>query len=182
MGAEEKKYCYKYPHPAVATDCVVFGFDGRKLYILLIERGREPYKGRWAFPGGFLNMDETAEAGAKRELQEETGLTPSYVEQFYVCTNPDRDPRERVISIAHLALVKLQTVQGGDDAARAGWFALDAIPPLAFDHELVLHKAIERLLERFRLQPDGSWPLFREFTAEALRQIHEAVSDARLLL
>ncbi|MBO7636242.1 MAG: NUDIX hydrolase, partial [Paludibacteraceae bacterium] len=76
-------YTYKYPHPAVTTDCVIFSFDGNDLKVLLIERGNEPYKGYWAFPGGFLNMDENAEQGALRELQEETGLTPNYIEQFH---------------------------------------------------------------------------------------------------
>ncbi len=100
---EENKYCYKYPHPAVTTDCVIFGFDGEKLKILLIKRGIEPYKGKWALPGGFLKPDESAEAGALRELQEETGLTNAYIEQFHAYSEPDRDPRERVITIAYFA-------------------------------------------------------------------------------
>lgn len=79
---EERKYCYRYPHPAVTTDCVVFGFDGRRLNILLIERGAEPFKGCWAFPGGFMNIEETAEEGAMRELCEETGLKLEYLKQF----------------------------------------------------------------------------------------------------
>lgn len=87
---EEKAYTYKYPHPSVTTDCVIFGFDGTKLQMLLIERGIEPYKGRWAFPGGFLHPDETAEEGALRELQEETGLTGAYIEQFHTFTDPHR--------------------------------------------------------------------------------------------
>ncbi len=177
---EEKKYCYKYPHPAVATDCVVFGFDGSKLHLLLVERGREPYKGCWAFPGGFLNMDETADAGAKRELNEETGLTVPCVEQFYACTDPDRDPRERVISIAHLALIKMQPVQGGDDAARAVWFPLDAIPPLAFDHGLVLQKAIARLRAHIRFYPTTSPLLPRTCTLETLHLLDESLSTLRL--
>ena len=90
---EENKYCYKYPHPAVTTDCVIFGFDGTKLQVLLIERGIEPFKGKWAFPGGFLNMDESAEQGALRELREETGLTGAFIEQFGCFSEPDRDPR-----------------------------------------------------------------------------------------
>ena len=97
---EELKYCYKYPHPSVTTDCVIFGFDGTKLRILLVQRGIEPYKGRWAFPGGFMKMDESAEEGALRELQEETGLDGAYIRQFHGFTAPLRDPRERVITIA----------------------------------------------------------------------------------
>ena len=137
---EENKYCYKYPHPAVTTDCVIFGFDGTKLQVLLIERGIEPFKGKWAFPGGFLNMDESAEQGALRELREETGLTGAFIEQFGCFSEPDRDPRERVITIAYYALVKIQHVVGGDDAAKARWFALDDVPQLAFDHDRILRE------------------------------------------
>ena len=101
---EELKYCYKYPHPSVTTDCVIFGFDGKKLQVLLVQRGNEPYKGCWAFPGGFMNMDESAEEGALRELQEETGLKDAYIRQFHTFTAPQRDPRERrkyPLAIAH---------------------------------------------------------------------------------
>ena len=119
------QYCYKYPHPAVTTDCVIFGFNGERLQVLLIERGIEPYKGRWAFPGGFLKMDETAEEGALRELKEETGLENAYIQQLHTFSDPNRDPRERVITIAYYALVRIQEVKGGDDAAAARWFPLD---------------------------------------------------------
>ena len=128
-------YSYKYPHPSVTTDCVIFGFDGTKLQVLLVERGIEPYKGHWAFPGGFIKMDESCEEGALRELQEETGLTGAYIEQFHTFSDPDRDPRERVVTVAFYALVRIQDVKGGDDASRAAWFALDAVPGLAFDHD-----------------------------------------------
>ncbi|EEX52833.1 hydrolase, NUDIX family, partial [Prevotella sp. oral taxon 472 str. F0295] len=90
---EEKKYSYKYPHPSVTTDCVIFGFDGGKLKVLLVERGLEPYKGRWAFPGGFVKMDESCEEGALRELEEETALKGTYVQQFHTYSDPNRDPR-----------------------------------------------------------------------------------------
>ena len=132
---EELKYHYKYPHPCVTTDCVIFGFDGTKLNVLLIERGIEPFKGRWAFPGGFLKMDETALQGAKRELYEETGLEDAYIHQFHAFSGVDRDPRERVITIAYFALVRLSEVKAGDDAAKAQWFPLDKVPSLAFDHD-----------------------------------------------
>lgn len=95
-------YTYKYPHPSVTTDCVIFGFDGTTIKVLLIQRGIEPFKGKWAFPGEFMKMDETAEDCAKRELEEETGLKNTSVEQFYTFTDVNRDPRERVITIAHL--------------------------------------------------------------------------------
>ncbi|MDD7563436.1 MAG: NUDIX hydrolase, partial [Alloprevotella sp.] len=138
---ETKKYSYDYPHPAVTTDCVIFGFDGSDLKVLLIERGIEPFKGKWALPGGFLKMDETAHEGALRELEEETGMKNAYIRQFHTFTEPGRDPRERVITIAHYALVRLQEVKGGDDAAQARWFTMDEIPPLAFDHDRILRMA-----------------------------------------
>lgn len=176
---DAKVYTYKYPHPAVTTDCVIFGFDGIKLQVLLVERGVEPYKGRWAFPGGFLLPDETAEEGALRELQEETGLTGAYIEQFYTFTDPNRDPRERVITIAYYALVQIQDVMGGDDAAKAQWFALDDVPQLAFDHDRILREAIRRLRERIHFEPVGFELLPEKFTMKELQQLYEAVLDVK---
>lgn len=140
-------YCYKYPHPAVTADCVVFGIDGEEVSILLIERKNDPYKGHWAFPGGFLNMDEDAETGALRELEEETGMRLDHVTEFGSFSDVHRDPRERVITIAFYAVVKKSDVKGGDDAAQAQWFSLDNVPPLAFDHDLMLRKALHKFKE-----------------------------------
>jgi len=176
---EEKNFCYKYPHPSVTTDCVIFGFDGSKLNVLLIERGIEPYKGRWAFPGGFLNMDESAEEGALRELLEETGLTGAYIEQFHTFTDPKRDPRERVITIAYYALVRIQDVKGGDDAVKAQWFALDEVPQLAFDHDVILRKALARLRERIHFQPIGFELLPEKFTMKELQSLYEAILEVK---
>lgn len=131
-------YTYKYPHPAVTADCIVMTRDNQ---VLLIRRKNEPCRGQWAFPGGFMNIDETAEAAAVRELQEETGITLSETDIFQVgaYTAVDRDPRERVITIAYLAEIDAPVaVKGSDDAARAQWFPLDALPPLAFDHAEIL--------------------------------------------
>lgn len=142
---EDLKYCYRYPHPAVTADCVIFGYDYNNIKVLLIQRGNEPYKGHWAFPGGFMNIDETAEQCALRELEEETGLKDVKVEQFYTFTDVNRDPRERVISIAYYGKIQLSNVKGSDDADDAQWFSLDEIPNLAFDHDLVLRKALEKI-------------------------------------
>lgn len=172
---EEKRYCYKYPHPAVTTDCVIFGFDGTELNVLLVERGIEPYKGRWAFPGGFLTPDESAEEGAMRELKEETGLETAYVEQFHAYSTPDRDPRERVITIAYFALVKIQEVKGGDDAADARWFPVSSVPHLAFDHEMILRDALRRLRERIHFHPIGYDLLPEKFTLRELQSLYEAI-------
>ena len=172
---EEKKYCYKYPHPAVTTDCVIFGFDGRELQVLLIERGIEPFKGKWAFPGGFLNMDETAGEGAMRELKEETGLENAYIEQFNTYSEPVRDPRERVITIAHYALVRIQEVKGGDDAAKAQWFPIDEVPQLAFDHDKILRDAMRKLRERIHFEPIGFELLPEKFTMRELQILYESI-------
>lgn len=176
---EELKYCYKYPHPSVTTDCVIFGFDGTQLRVLLVERGVEPFKGKWALPGGFLRMDESAEQGAKRELWEETGLSTAYINQFYTFTAPDRDPRERVITIAFYALVRMQEVKGGDDAANAQWFALDDVPALAFDHDQILRRATKELRQQIHFEPVGFELLSNEFTIKELQLLYEAVLDVK---
>lgn len=176
---ETAKYCYKYPHPSVTTDCVIFGFDGARLMVLLIQRGMEPYKGRWAFPGGFLEMEESADEGALRELQEETGLRGAYIRQFHTFTAPQRDPRERVITIAYYALVRMQDVKGGDDAADARWFALTEVPQLAFDHDQILRKAEQVLRQQIYFEPIGFELLPNQFTIKELQSLYEAILDVR---
>lgn len=172
---EASKYCYKYPHPAVTSDCVIFGFNGKKLQVLLIKRGIEPFKGRWAFPGGFIKMHETAEEGARRELREETGLENAYIQQFHTFSDPHRDPRERVITIAFYALVKIQDVKGGDDAVAAQWFPLDEIPALAFDHDYILRMAIQKLREEIHFHPIGFELLPEKFTIKELQTLYETI-------
>ena len=170
-------YTYDYPRPAVTTDCVIFGYDGKELKVLLIERGIEPFKGCWAFPGGFLNMDEDALAGARRELKEETGLENAFIEQFHTFSEPGRDPRGRVITIAHYALVKIQEVEGGDDAAQARWFSIDEVPPLAFDHDRILRMAMSRLKERIHFEPVGFELLPDVFTMPQLQNLYESILE-----
>jgi len=168
-------YTYKYPHPAVTTDCVVFGFDGKELKVLLIERGLDPYKGMWAFPGGFLRMDETAEECAKRELKEETGLELAKVRELGTFSGVNRDPRERVISIAFYSLAKHSTVKGGDDAAKAKWWAIDDIPQLAFDHDYILRKAMKRIRQDIHFEPVGFDLLDEQFTIAELQRLYESI-------
>lgn len=135
-------YTYKYPRPAVTADCVVMTREP-DTKVLLIERGGEPYKGCWAFPGGFMNMDETAAQCAVRELQEETGLTVQNVSQIGAYSGVDRDPRGRTVTVAYLAVVDREmAVTGQDDAARAQWWPVSALPPLAFDHNEIMADAI----------------------------------------
>ena len=172
---KELKYYYKYPHPAVATDCVIFGFDGMSIKVLLIQRGIEPYKGQWALPGGFVGIDESAEECARRELQEETGLDGVSVEQFHTFSDINRDPRERVISIAYYALVKLSEVRGGDDASKAQWFSYNDIPSLAFDHDCILRMALRHLRDRICFEPVGFDLLPEVFTMTELQRLYEAI-------
>ncbi len=184
MGAQDSStkqdvYLYNYPHPSVTTDCAIFGFDGSRLKILLVERGIEPYKGRWALPGGFLRMDETAEICALRELREETSLTCNYIRQFHAFSAVDRDPRERVITIAFYALVRMQEVAAGDDAARAQWFPLDEVPALAFDHDQILRMAEQSLRQQIHFEPIGFELLPKVFTMKALQLLYEAILGVR---
>lgn len=168
-------YTYKYPHPAVAADCVVFGFDGRELQVLLIERGLYPFKGCWAFPGGFMKIDESAEDCARRELREETSLHVQLLKQLGTFSAVHRDPRERVISVAFYALVQPSDVVGGDDASRAKWFPLRDVPQLAFDHDYILRKALQKLKEDIYFEPVGFELLDREFTMAELQRLYEAI-------
>jgi len=173
-----KKWESDYWHPAITTDAVVFGFDGEKLNILLIERGTEPYKGSWALPGGFIKEeDESAEVGVYRELKEETNVDDIYLEELKTFSKRGRDPRERVITIAFFALVvksKYQ-IKGGDDAKEAKWFPIDNLPELAFDHKDIIDTALERLRQRIHFEPIGFHLLDKEFTMPQLQNIYIAI-------
>lgn len=140
-------YQYEYPRPALTVDCVVFARDGAAWKVLLIQRGRPPFAGHWAIPGGFVEPHETLEQAALRELEEETSIRLSQAQQLHVFDAVDRDPRERVISVVHWAITELRehTPKGSDDASQAAWFDLEQLPPLAFDHAAVLALARTRL-------------------------------------
>ena len=132
-------YTYKYPRAAVTTDALIYVKEGNEIFVLLVERGNEPFKNKWALPGGFIEMDEILESACIRELQEETGLVVDKMKQFRVYDAVNRDPRHRTISVIYSAgLDKREQVTGGDDAARAGWFPVSDLPELAFDHLQIL--------------------------------------------
>lgn len=144
------EYTYKYPRPAVTADCVVIANE-KTPKVLLIQRGKEPYKDRWAFPGGFMNMDETTEVCAFRELEEETGLKVSTVYQIGTYSKVDRDPRGRTITVAYIAIIESPLeVKGQDDAAKAEWFPISNLPELAFDHEEIMSDAVNFYVNKYQ--------------------------------
>ena len=171
----DKGYAYRYPRAAVTADSVIFGFDGRRLQVLLIQRGIEPYKGYWALPGGFMNMDESIDECAFRELREETTLEPEQMEQFGVFSSVDRDPRGRVMTVAFYALVKKSNVRGGDDAQDAQWFDIDQLPRLAFDHREIIAEGLNALSRDIRFEPVGFRLLADEFSMPQLQRLYEAI-------
>lgn len=132
-------YSYKYPRAALTTDAIVFVKKENSIAILLIERAGEPFKKKWALPGGFIEMDETLETACKRELLEETGLLVNKITQFKTYGAINRDPRSRTVSVVYFTELKeKQKVKGGDDAARAEWFVITNLPELAFDHKQIV--------------------------------------------
>lgn len=169
--------CYRFPRPALAVDCVVFGVDDEDLKVLLIERRLAPFAGAWALPGGFVRVGESLEQAARRELREETGLVDLYLEQLYTFGDPGRDPREHVVSVAWYALVRLadHQVRAATDARSAAWFAVDNPPPLAFDHQRILEVARQRLQGKLRYQPIGFELLPERFTLRQLQRLYEII-------
>jgi 8-oxo-dGTP diphosphatase len=175
-------HTYQYPRAALTVDCVVFGFDVGELKVLLIQRGLDPFKGLWALPGGFVRVDETLDEAARRELAEEAGLEDVFLEQLYTFGAVDRDPRERVVSVAYYALVKLADfrTQAATDAADAKWFPISQVPKPAFDHADILATALARLKGKVRYQPIGFVLLPPKFTLSQLQHLYEAVLETAL--
>lgn len=175
-------FTYKHPHPAVSVDGVVFGFDEGDLKLLLVQRDVEPFRGRWALPGGFVRMDESLEEAVRRELAEETGITRLYLEQLYTFGAPQRDPRERVISVAYYALVNLSDhrVRAASDVCRVAWFPVADLPPLAFDHDEIAEVALRRLKGKIRYEPIGFELLPKKFPLSELQRLYETVLEQPL--
>jgi 8-oxo-dGTP diphosphatase len=167
-------FVYPWPHPAVAADIVVLGLDAGRLHALLIRRGEPPFAGDWALPGGFLKPDETIEASAARELVEETGVHAE-VELVGLFSDPERDPRQRVISVAFVACIDANATQprAGSDAAAVHWHALDDLPPLAFDHASILAAARRRACELATTVPLAVRLLAAPFTLADLQTAQE---------
>ena len=162
----------------VAVDAVVFGyFDKKDLQILLIKRKIDPYKGGWALPGGLVLEDENLDDAVKRELQEEAGIKPDFLEQLYTFGNVGRDPRNRVVSVAYLGLVNPSYHQlfADSDAEDAQWFDVNALPTLAFDHQEIIDRALERLRSKLQYQPIGFNLLREEFPFSDLERLYSTI-------
>jgi 8-oxo-dGTP diphosphatase len=177
-------YTYQYPRAALAVDCVVFGYEPEQsdLKALLIQRKLEPFRNAWALPGGFVRLDETLDEAARRELQEEAGVSDVYLEQLYSFSALGRDPRERVITVAYYALAKLSahTIAAATDAIGVGWFSLEDLPKLAFDHAVILAQAHERLRAKVRYAPIGFELLPPRFSLTQLQRLYEIVLGQEL--
>ena len=170
-------YQYEYPHPAVTTDIVIFSIRDAELKLLLIKRAGSPYKGKWALPGGFVRLDEDLETCALRELEEETGLREVYLEQLYTFGRPGRDPRERVITVAYYALIRSDQVSlcANTDAEAVGWFGMDELPPLAFDHADIVEMAQQRLIAKLDYSTIAFQFMGDTFTLSELQSVYEII-------
>ena len=179
-----KPFSYEYERPGLTVDCVIFGLDldGEALNVMLVERGVEPFEGRWAIPGGFVRPGETLEAAAGRELREETGISDVFLEQLYTFGAPGRDPRGWVVSVSYYALVSPEkhTIRADTDARQARWFPAASPPPLAFDHDLILSTALSRLRGKLTYAPVGFELLPAKFTIKQLQKLYEIVLGRKL--
>jgi len=172
----------RLPHPAVTTDVVVFTIHEQQLKVLLVRRGHAPFEGWWALPGGAVHLDEDLEASAQRLLAERTGLTGVYLEQLYTFGDPRRDPRERVVSVTYYALVPCERLapEPQSDVEAVGWFALDALPPLAFDHGEMVAVARERLAAKLTYSTIAFQFMAEQFTLSELQAVYEIILDQPL--
>ncbi|MBM3793551.1 MAG: NUDIX hydrolase [Acidobacteria bacterium] len=175
-------FTYEYPRPAVTVDCVVFGLDQGVLQLLLIKRNSPPFAGCWALPGGFVDQNETLDAAARRELEEETGLREVFLEQLFTFGDPGRDPRGHTVSVAYYALVRQDrhVPQAATDTSDAVWYSVAKLPKLAFDHQRIISTAVARLQGKVRYQPINFELLPRKFTLTELQGVYEAVLERAL--
>lgn len=176
---------YKYPRPKLAVDCVIFGFDGEEeLKVLLVRRLKEPFKGQWALPGGFVRIDQdpSIEVAAQRELREETMVDDLILEQFHTFGSKNRHPGDWVATVAYYSLVNLSahTIGADTDVDKVGWFSVKEIAALAFDHQKIVEMALSKLRHRVRYEPIGFRLLPDKFTLPQLQSLYEAILDTHL--
>ncbi|MEM7167161.1 MAG: NUDIX domain-containing protein [Planctomycetota bacterium] len=173
-------HTYHYPRPGLTVDVVVFGLDEDDLKLLLVRGGETPQR-RWSLPGGFVRIDESLEAAARRELVDETGVSDIFIEQLYTFGRVDRDSRERVVTVSYYGLVNLSehTVTAAE-SKDAAWFAIDDMPTLAFDHNEIVEVATARLRGKVRYQPIGFELLPQKFTLTQLQRMYEKILERSL--
>ena len=176
------QHTYEYPRAALAVDCVVFGLDVSDLKVLLIQRKLTPFQHTWALPGGFVRINETLDEAARRELEEEAGVSDVYLEQLFTFGALDRDPRDRVVAVAYYALAKLSDhrIRAATDAMGVGWFGLDDLPKLAFDHADIVSRAHDRLRGKVRYAPVGFELLPPRFSLTQLQRMYEIILGPEL--
>ena len=175
-------YQYEYPHPAVTTDVVIFTIRDEQLKLLLIKRSGAPFKGKWALPGGFVQLGEDLDTGAQRELEEETGVSGVYLEQLYTFGAVKRDPRERVITVSYYALIPSEKIalRAATDAEAVGWFGMDELPALAFDHQDMVNMAHKRLTDKLDYSTIAFQFMANEFTLSELQNVYEIILQEEL--
>lgn len=175
-------YTYEHPHPAVTVDVAAFTVTGARLAVVLIRRAEWPHAGKWALPGGFVGIDESLKRAAWRELREETGLKAGSLEQLGAFGRPDRDPRERVITVVYIALAAADQLQleAGSDAKEVRLFRVDELPELAFDHARILARALERLRDKLDTVGVARQLMPENFTLSELQRACEAVAGMRV--
>lgn len=165
----------------LAVDCIIFGFDGEELKLLLIKRDFEPEKGKWSLIGGFLKKEENLDQAATRVLNHLTGLDNVYMEQFYAFSKVDRDPEQRTISVSYYALIDIASHNNQDTHLdTAQWFSLNEVPPLIFDHNKMVERAVSRLKYRTKTKPIGFELLPNKFTMLQLQNLYESVLNEKL--
>ena len=170
-------YTYKHPHPAVTTDVVIFTLAEDALKVLLVRRANPPFQNQWALPGGFVEIGEDLEVCALRELKEETGVTGVFLEQLYTFGAPERDPRERVITVAYYALVPIDRLRlrSASDAREVAWFRCDGLPGLAFDHADIVRMAQQRLSAKLQYSTLALQFMPERFTLGELQRVYEII-------
>ncbi len=170
-------YEYDHPRPALTVDCAVFAPRGESLEVLLVRRDQPPFEGQWATPGGFVDIDESVADAAPRELAEETGMQRVELAEFGVFDEPGRDPRGRIVSVAHWGLTRRDAhdLAAADDARQLDWFAVEKLPELAFDHDRLVPAALRAIRARARTGPVGRGVLDAPFELAELRALYESV-------